>query len=871
MKKIVLFLLMGFVSLLFAEVGKITGLKGEATIERLGKVVRVVNGAKIEEGDVVKTVADGRVKITFKDNTVISLGKQASFSVDEYVNANEKNPKAKFSIVKGAFKAITGQIGKVARDKFVVQTRNATIGIRGTIFHGLIDSKTNKEQIACTKGGITVTSGGQSVNVDAGNYVTVENGQTGDVKPLTKEVEEDVSTGDSGDSKEAKKEEKSDADKKESSDAADNGDNQQETTDSSTSTDNTSTQKSSDTTSIKDSIVTTFSDNTTDGVLDVADSVASDATDSTKTDTTSVSNSTSLSGYHLAGYKVASGDVSNFIAKGTSDYKYDGISLYSAENYTLTQDLESSSTTGTTTMSDDFTHTPTTGVSEGGYTGFSQVSTSNPLQYSFVNQRGVTVTGNYTLYMDNMGEFLVGYTNTDLTYYDMFYAGSKSDATKLDTSKYYVYNDFKGISLTMNAADSVGIIKFDTPKSTYNHIYLNSKLKVVVPESQYTDDFGASDFISIHVAGDGTISGKNYYKSYNISNVETTSVGSVVDGALYGTDFQGAGISFVDKEYKDYGTGTQSLVSTDYNSHAVNLTGTVDIPTEYIGTNTMNGYLVYSVDKGLNAYRHEMTASMNSATGAVSFGVNGSSLDGGANSNLSITASGTIAGNSSYYLNEDVYGSMISSGSTTLGGVTFNYISNSGWFVSRVDKYDSASNKFIENNNDYSSWGYWTADLVNGSTVENVDMRSTWVVGDKTNAASTTVLDNLVGNGTATYKGHVLGMVKDDQTNNYSIKLNSLNQVQMSFDFGAGTATVDKFQYQIDKGTDASPNLVTITNSNMTIDAITKDGFVIKESGYQVGEGTYFGPAAQSIGGTVTSISDSTATYVTNGVFKAAR
>jgi hypothetical protein len=869
MRKIVLFLLIGLMSLLFAGVGKITGVKGEARIERLGKVVKVLNGTVVEEKDVIKTVADGRVKITFNDHTVISLGKEARFSVDEYVNVNEKNPKAKFSIVKGAFKAISGQIGKVARDKFTVKTRNATIGIRGTIFHGHIYPKQNKEQIACTKGGITVTSGGQSVNVDAGNYVTVENGQAGDVKPLTKEVEEEVSTGDGGNNKDTKKEEKSDAGKKESGDAADNGDNKQESADSSASTDDTSSQSSGDETGTESSTFSSSSGASTDGVSELASSVATDATDSTKTDTSLASNPTSLSGYHLQGYSSETTS-DNFIASGASSYNYNTTSLYSA-NYALTQNLQSTSSTGTTTMNDNFAHTPSTPVSIGGYTGFSQISTSNPLSYSFTTQYGDSITGDYTLYMDNMGEFLVGYSNESTGYsfyYDMFYAGSKSDATKLDTSKYYVYNDFKGISLVMNADDTLYDIKFDTIKASYNHIYLNSKLKVIVPENQYTDDFGGSDFISMHVADDGTISGKNYYKDYDsVQQIITTSAGDVVDGALYGTDFQGAGVSFEDKKYQDYGTGTQSLLSTDYNAHAVNLVGTINLPTEYIGTNSMDGYLVYATDGALsNANVGSITgATINSATGAVSFGTISAGVD------LTMTASGTIAGNSSYYLNEDVYGSMINSGSATLSGYTYNYIQNSGWFVSRADKYDSVNDKFIENNDDYSSWGYWTADFTDGTTVKNVDMRSTWVIGDKTNAADLNALASLVGNGgQATYNGHVLG-VANDGTNSYSIKLNSLNQVQMAFDFGAGTAAVNQFQYQVNTGSDASPNLVTINNTGVTIDTITQNGFLLKQAALQVGQGTYFGPAAQSVGGEIHALQDSTQTYTTNGVFKAAR
>lgn len=894
MQKLLLFFLIGFISVAFAGVGKVTGLKGEAVIERAGKVINVTNSMQIEKSDVIKTLGDGRVKLTFNDNTVISIGKKAVFSVIEYVNTEQKNPEARFSIVKGAFKAISGKIGKVAPKKFTVKTRNATIGIRGTVFLGYIYPQDGKEDIACTKGAITVTSGNQAVDVDAGNYVKLENARFGEVKPLDSEVKNtieekvtvsktdentdeqtqssDETTSDEADNTSDDDSQTSTADDSPESSSSD--DSQTSTTEDSTeslSSDDSQTSISEDSTDSSTSdVLTTWSGTETDTATETASGTTTDAassatTDAT-TDTTTSTVATNLSGYQLSGYKESANQSNNFVAKGSSSYKYDATSKYTAEGYSLTQDFQNDASSDTITMSDNFTHTPSTTPTTGGYTGFSQITTTNPLTYSVDRKYDSTITDNYTLYMDNMGEFLVGYGNK-YDYYDMFYAGSKSDASTLNSSKYYTYSEFKGIRLVMSSSDVVSEVKFDTINSTYKNIYLNGKFKIVIPESQFTDEDGAIEFGSYKVADDGSIeSGVHYYKHYSGTNdtYSATSKGSAVDGAIFGSDFQGLGVTFEDKEYENYGsvgsTNTQNLLNTDYNAHTAYLTGSSTLADSYISGEEMSGYRVYSTNAGFNVSWNALTMTVYSDTGSVN-------IDDPDSTGL--TAGGTISAGTSYYLNDDAFGVMIKSGSTlTIAGNEYTYIDDSGWFVSRADEYDSSSGKFVVNNDDYSSWGYWTGEFVKSSdadTFKHVDMRSTWVVGQKTNAASLTALDNLVGNTSATYKGHILGMVSNG-TKNVNIDMNAQNQFQMTFDFGAGTATVDKFQFtaEFTAGTPTD-----IAPANLAATDVGNVSFDITQNSTTVGQGTYYGPNAESIGGRFIGVTSGA--YTANGVFKAAR
>ena len=137
---------------LFASIGKITAVNGQVSIERGGKTIEAKAGVELNQKDTVKSKASSNAQLVFADQTVITVGPNSSFGIDEYIN-DDKNPSAKFKAGDGAFKAITGKIGKLAPDKFKVETKTATIGIRGTRL--IIISAAGVETYACTKGTIT--------------------------------------------------------------------------------------------------------------------------------------------------------------------------------------------------------------------------------------------------------------------------------------------------------------------------------------------------------------------------------------------------------------------------------------------------------------------------------------------------------------------------------------------------------------------------------------------------------------------------------------------------------------------------------------------------------------------------------------------
>lgn len=161
-------LLLLFASFLFANIGTVSLVEGKATILRNGQTLGANMGDKIENKDVISTQVNSKIKITFIDNTIVTIGKESSLNIEEYIfNTSTKEAKTELNVLKGAFHTITGEIGKVNPDKFKLKTKSASIGIRGTEFYG------DENRIICTQGRIIVLSNSVSVDVPSGNYINI--------------------------------------------------------------------------------------------------------------------------------------------------------------------------------------------------------------------------------------------------------------------------------------------------------------------------------------------------------------------------------------------------------------------------------------------------------------------------------------------------------------------------------------------------------------------------------------------------------------------------------------------------------------------------------------------------------------------------
>ncbi|WP_164469554.1 FecR family protein [Aliarcobacter cryaerophilus] len=190
MEKII-FMFLLFVSTLFANIGTVSLLEGEAFVKRGEETLRLNISDSISNNDFIETKTNSKVKITFIDNTIITIGKESSLKIEDYFfDSNNKNSaKTELSVSKGAFHAITGQIGKVNPEKFKLKTKNATIGIRGTEIYG------DQNRVFCTQGAIFVLSFGETREVSQGFFVnTFDNQIPSQSTPIDQQQFQDVNS-----------------------------------------------------------------------------------------------------------------------------------------------------------------------------------------------------------------------------------------------------------------------------------------------------------------------------------------------------------------------------------------------------------------------------------------------------------------------------------------------------------------------------------------------------------------------------------------------------------------------------------------------------------------------------------------------------
>ena len=170
-----LLLLFFIPALLFSSIGNVAAVTGKAKIERNTKNIVIKYGIAIEEKDKIVTQNNSKVQIMLKDNTIITIGENSKYSFTEYKFNTKADSKVKMKLDHGFFRVITGKIGKIAPERFKVQSKSATIGIRGTHFYGLVRKKV--EEYGCIRGEISVlTKKMRKINLNTGEMVSLKNG-----------------------------------------------------------------------------------------------------------------------------------------------------------------------------------------------------------------------------------------------------------------------------------------------------------------------------------------------------------------------------------------------------------------------------------------------------------------------------------------------------------------------------------------------------------------------------------------------------------------------------------------------------------------------------------------------------------------------
>jgi hypothetical protein len=113
--------------------GRIKIVSGSAFIVRAGALVPAQAGQLVYEADALRTGADGRLGVTLKDDTRVSIGPGSEMRVDKFVYAPAEGHLALvLNVVRGVVAYVSGRIAKLSPDSIRLETPAAVVGVRGT-------------------------------------------------------------------------------------------------------------------------------------------------------------------------------------------------------------------------------------------------------------------------------------------------------------------------------------------------------------------------------------------------------------------------------------------------------------------------------------------------------------------------------------------------------------------------------------------------------------------------------------------------------------------------------------------------------------------------------------------------------------------
>jgi hypothetical protein len=120
-----------------ARVGFVDKVEKEASVVSGESATAAIVGTSVHMNDELRTGAEGRLQVTFRDNTVLTLGENASVVVNRYVyDPDQGVGETVLQATKGAFRFASGRIKELKQSTIAISTPAADIGVRGTEFWG---------------------------------------------------------------------------------------------------------------------------------------------------------------------------------------------------------------------------------------------------------------------------------------------------------------------------------------------------------------------------------------------------------------------------------------------------------------------------------------------------------------------------------------------------------------------------------------------------------------------------------------------------------------------------------------------------------------------------------------------------------------
>ena len=118
-----------------ADVAQIKVSTGSVYIERGGQRLAAPVGTGVQATDTIVTGADGKVGITFVDDSRLSAGPNSTLAINRFsFNQNTHAGTMDTTLKRGTLSVVSGKLAKQSPDAVTVRTPSTILGVRGTEF-----------------------------------------------------------------------------------------------------------------------------------------------------------------------------------------------------------------------------------------------------------------------------------------------------------------------------------------------------------------------------------------------------------------------------------------------------------------------------------------------------------------------------------------------------------------------------------------------------------------------------------------------------------------------------------------------------------------------------------------------------------------
>ena len=153
-------------------VGRVTILRGTATLERGGQKSPLVAGATLRQGDKIVTGPLGRLKITFADGSIVALGAATALDISRYAGPRSTGARI-LSLLVGIVRATLPAGG--AQRGFEIRTRTAIASVRSTDW--IVEQKGTKAAVFVVQGWVRVSAAQRTILLSDGEGSDIEQGK----------------------------------------------------------------------------------------------------------------------------------------------------------------------------------------------------------------------------------------------------------------------------------------------------------------------------------------------------------------------------------------------------------------------------------------------------------------------------------------------------------------------------------------------------------------------------------------------------------------------------------------------------------------------------------------------------------------------